>query len=86
MDTENFELISGDAEFRTQYVTDKRQLIANPVALAEFAWNKLVEPFAKPSTRYTLVHLLPFLGLLWIGLLPLSTSSEPSKSSKKMVK
>lgn len=59
---------TGDADFRTLYLTNKSELLKNPQALFTFVLNKLTEPFLKPSAIYTMVQLAPFMLLIWIGL------------------
>jgi len=59
---------AGDAQFRTQYVVNKKELLTQPAKLAGFVWNKLIEPFTKSSTLYVLILMTPFLAVLWIGL------------------
>jgi len=70
---------AGDAQFRTQYVVNKKDLMKNPAKFAGFVWNKLVEPFTKSSTLYVLIHIVPFLAVVWVGVFQLHLKrAEPN--------
>lgn len=62
---------ASDAQYRTLYLVNKSQLLKDPVGLAGFVFNKVAEPFYKPSTLYTLLYMTPLLAVLWIYLFPL---------------
>lgn len=70
---------ASDAQFRTLYLTNKSELLKQPMKFASFVLNKLTEPFLKSSTLYTILHVVPFLGLLFFTVFR-------GESREKMVK
>jgi peptidoglycan/LPS O-acetylase OafA/YrhL len=61
-------IVANDAQFTTIYFPGKKQLLSSPPDLFALVFNKVSEPFTKPSTWYAVLHVLPFMIFLWGGL------------------
>ncbi|RJR14864.1 acyltransferase [Candidatus Microgenomates bacterium] len=74
--TDEIEIVADEYDFFSVYFPNKKELLANPSQLISWLTQKFAEPFALPMFWLTVLHVGPFLIILFLSQLHLPMSKR----------